>query len=203
MVDRHFLPIQVQVFYGAAKSLMSRGAALHLYRLLQQYGWCLAVDEYEVRWAGFWPRLKPVERAMLVHTVKSHCEGEFGRRIIVAKLPVDFEPFESDTRPAELTAEVEHEFERLLEEHCATVAGNGQIRAWVKSTCPVEYDFVERSGALDRVFGARAWVCPDQLRRRCADALRENGIGEWHAARCAAAVEKALFGFYEGCEAVQ
>lgn len=193
-------PIQVQVFPGAAKSLMSRGAALHLYRLLQAYGWCLAVDDYASRWAGFWPRLKPVERVLLIFTVKAHCEGEFGRRIVVAKLPVDFEFFESDTRSVELTSEVEREFEELLDGYCAGIAGNTQIRAWVAAVCPVEYGVIDRAGELERVFGGRAWVCPNQLRTRCATVLRENGIGEWHAARGAAAVEKSLFGFYEGCE---
>lgn len=202
VADRYFSPIQVQVFPGVAKSLMSRSAALHLYRLLQQYGWCLAVDEYASRWACFWPRLKPVERAILINTVKSHCEGEFGRRIVVSKLPVDFEPFEADTRPAELTADVESEFQRLLEAFCATVAGNDKIRAWVRTACPAEYEFIERSGALDQIFGSSAWVCPNQLRTRCADFLRETGVGGWGAERGAAAIEKAMFGFYEGCEAL-
>jgi hypothetical protein len=203
VAERFFSPLQVQVFPGAAKSVMSRAAALHLYRLIQQYGWCLAVDDFASRWSCFWPRLKAVERAILVYTVKTHCDGQFGRRMVVSKLPVDFEPFESDTRPAELTPEVEHEFEQLLEAYCALVAGNDKIRAWVKASCPAEYEFVERSGALDRVFGARAWVCPDQLRARCADVLRENGIGGLLAARGAARVEKALFGFYEFHGAVQ
>ena len=202
-VERRSSPINVQVFPGVEKCPMSRSAALHLYRLLQQYGWCLAADDYATRWTGFWPRLKPVERAMLIYTVKSHCKGEFGRRLVIEKLPVDFEPFESDYRAAELTADVEHEFETLLEDYCATVAGNKHIRAWVKAACPAEFAVIVRTGALQRVFGEGAWVCPNQLRARCADVLREGGLDEWHAARSAAAVEKALFGFYERCEAMQ
>lgn len=203
VAERFFSPLQVQVFPAAAKSLMSRGAALHLYRLIQQYGWCLAVDDFASRWSCFWPRLKPVERAILISTVKTHCDGQFGRRMVVSKLPVDFEPFESDTRSAELTVEVEREFEQLLEAYCAVVAGNDKIRAWVLSSCPAEYELVERMGALERVFGTGAWVCPDQLRSRCADVLRESGVGELHATRGAARVAKALFGFYERCGAVQ
>lgn len=198
--ERSFIPIHVQVFPGAAKSLMSRSAALHLYRLLQQYGWCLAVREYARRWSSFWPRLKPVERAILIATVKSHCEGEFGRRLVVSSLPVDFEPFESDTRPAKLTSGVECEFEQLLEGHCAANGGNHNIRNWIKASCSREYELVERSGALEQVFGSGAWICPDQLRARCVNVLREQGADEWHAQHTASVVEKALFGFYERCE---
>lgn len=199
--DRFFLPIHVQVFPGAEKSLMSRGAALHLYRLLQQYAWCLAVDDYAIRWVTFWPSLKPVERAILIHTVKSHCDGEFGRRLVVAKLPVDFEFYESDTRSPELAADVESEFEGLLEEHSAIAGGNDQIRSWVADACPVEYNQFVHAGALDRVFGTAAWVCPSQLRARSLEILRQNGTSEWYAACSAAAVEKAVWGFYEGCGA--
>jgi hypothetical protein len=203
VADRYASPIHVQVFSGAAKSIMSRGAALHLYRLLQQYSWCLAVDDYAVRWAGFWPRLKPVERVILVHTIKAHCDGEFGRRLIVVKFPVDFEFFEDDTRHTQLTVEVEQEFERLLEEHCSVVAGNEIVREWISVSCPTEYEVFERAKALGRVFGTGAWVCPERVGLRSVEVLRECGADHWTAARSAAAVEKAMFGFYEGCSAAR
>jgi hypothetical protein len=202
VAERYFSPIQVQVFPSAPKTLMSRSAALHLYRLLQQYGWCLAVDEYASRWTCFWPRLKPVERAMLIYIVKAHCAGEFGRRLVISRLPVDFEPFESDMRAADLTAEVECELETVLDAYCSTVAGNDKIRAWIEATCPAEYRIIEGSDALGRVFGDGAWVCPDQLCTRCAEVLHENGIDKWTAARSAAAVGKSLFGFYESLESL-
>jgi hypothetical protein len=116
---------------------------------------------------------------------------------------VDFEPFESDIRPAELSREVEREFEELLEAYCAAVAGNSEIRAWVKAACPFEYATIERVGAVDRVFGSGAWICPDQLGERCVDALLDGGCDRWRAAQGAASVEKALFGFYERIEALQ
>jgi hypothetical protein len=196
--ERSFSPLLVQVFPHAGKSLMSRGAALHLYRLLQQYGWCLSVVDYASRWTGFWPRLKPVERVVLIYTVKAHCDGEFGRRVVVSNLPVDFEFFESDTRPAELTDEVQSEFECLLEGYCAKVGGNQQIREWVEKVCPAEYQEIDAAGAMDRVFGNNAWVCPDQLGARSAILFRELGFDERWIAQACAAIEKALFGFYEG-----
>jgi len=132
--------------------------------------------------------------------VRSHCDGEFGRRLVVLSIPVDFEHFEADTRPAVLTNAVEREFKLLLEGYCATIAGNEKIREWIKSNCPGDYGMLEQAGDLDHVFGNGAWVCPDQPRSKCVESLRRYGLDEWGIQRSATSIEKALFGFYEACE---
>lgn len=197
--DRGFSPLQVQVFPQQPKSTMSRASALHLFRLLQRYDWCLSVSDYAGRWADFWPTLSSAERVILVYTVKAHCGGEFGRRMVIANLPVDFEYFEADTRPTELTYGIAQEFECLLEDFCNAVAGNQCIRDWVAEACPSEFVQIRAAGFLNQVFGTRAWVCPEQIRFRSTDVLRAQGLGQWEAAAGAAAMEKALFGFYEIC----
>jgi hypothetical protein len=193
-------PLSVQIFRRMPKSRMSRPAALHLFRLLQRYRWCLAVEEYVPRWTGFWPRISAVERTILVHTVKAHCAGEFGRRLLVANLPADFEQFESDTRVLPITPDIEREFLCLLEHFGAQVGGNREMRAWVSEACQAEYAYLEAISALDSVFGCKAWVCPHHARAQCYSAYVGTGRATDISDQSAAAIEKALFGFYESCE---
>lgn len=196
-------PLLVQVFRRMPKSRMSRPAALHLFRLLQRYRWCLAVEDYAPRWTGFWPKISALERTILVHTVRAHCGGEFGRRLMVSNLPADFEQFESDTRTVPITPQVEREFFSLLEHFGAQVGGNRELRMWVKEACPAEYAYLEAVSALDSVFGHRAWVCPHKARTYCYSAYLGTGRGTAISDKSAAAIEKALFGFYESCEVAE
>ncbi|NTB05905.1 hypothetical protein [Agrobacterium tumefaciens] len=195
-------PIHVQIFEGRGKSRMTRNAALHLYRLLQRYSWCLAVNDYVPRWVEFWPGLTSIERALLVYTVKTHCGGEFGRRLSVSNLPADFEQFEGDTRALPINSLVEREFLMLLEEHGEAVGGNREIRRWISQTCSAAYQTLEALHGLDKVFGANSWICPHKARSQCHAIYLAAGRTVEAADKASAAIEKALFGFYENCGAI-
>jgi hypothetical protein len=200
-VDNTASSIQVNIFGGAEKTRMTRAAALHLYRLLQRYSWCLASNDYVRRWMQFWPSISSAERVLIVRTVKANCGGQFGRRMLIANMPADFEYFEFDVTPVPIPAEVEREYAALLSSYFDAYAGAPSARDWVRARCRKEFAFLSAVGALERVFGAGAWVCPERARVQCQAAYMENGWDNASALNNATAISKCLFWFYESWEA--
>lgn len=165
-------PVTARLFAGAAKVEMERGAALHLYRLLQRYNWCLAdADLCESRWRRFWRGIDGVERTLLCHFVKAHCGGQIGVRVRIEKPPVDFEVFEGDPSPAPISPSIEGEFRRVLDVFYRGLLTPIEVKEAWKRRCPQEYTVLEASGQTDMVLAPAARWVADDMERQISTAL--------------------------------
>ena len=196
--------VRVRALPGREPVEMSRDAALHVFRLLQRYNWCLeSLDSYQARWATFWPEISAAERLLLVLLVSANCEGQFGRRVLAFNPPVDFERFENDVTPSALTTGVEGELSRVLAQYYGRMGGREQIQDWLRTECPKEFALLASVGGLDRVFNGADWVEPARARRECATIFRGCGWDQAGADALAATLERALMSFYKTREAQQ
>lgn len=192
-MESHGFPVKARLFAGAAKVEMDRGAALHLYRLLQRYNWCLADgDLRESRWRRFWRGIATVERTLLCHFVKAHCGGRIGVRVRVEKPPVDFELYEGDPSPVPMAPAIEEEFRRVLDGFYRTLLSVAEVKDAWKRRCPQEFAVLEASGNADSVLSpAGRWVA-DDMERQIAGALA-SGVdtadgAQWVATMLASAL---------------
>jgi hypothetical protein len=180
---------------------MSRDAALHLFRLLQRYNWCLSnVEGYRGRWAMFWPVIKPVERALLVLFVAANCGGQFGRRMVSVDAPVAFEPFEGVTKFVPLSGVVAREFETILRLHYGRLGDRSDICEWLCRQCPKEFALLVSVGGLEPTLGDTA-IDPEHVRRSSRDRFIECGWDRKGASAIATALSKHLLWFYKTKEA--
>ena len=177
--------------------MMSREGALHLFRLLQRYNWCLSSDAYRTRWAAFWPVVKPVERMLLVLFVTANCGGDFGGRMVAVEPPVDFEPFEHDASPALLTPRVAAEFEALLSIHYGRLGQPADVYEWLRLRCPKEFSLLVSVGGLGRTFGDDGWFEPERVRAACRDVFVDCGWDAKGAASIASVLSRHLLWFYK------
>lgn len=180
--------VLVKVLPGLERITMVRPAALHLFRLLQRYNWCLDdVARYRVRWSNFWPAISGIERKIFSLFIKANCEGVFGGRLQVQAAPVDFEVYEGDVRPALLVPSVAAEFRRLIGLHHARLAAPAEVREWLVKQRPNEYAVVVAEGLesdlLDEAHGRH----PDLMSERFKEAFLSAGWS-WRAATEAAEV---------------
>lgn len=160
-------PVTARLFAGAAKVEMNRGAALHLFRLLQRYNWCLAdVGMQEARWRQFWRSITSVERTLLCHFVRAHCGGRIGVRMRVEKPPVDFELYEDDPSPVSISPSTEAEFRRVLDGFYRELLSPAEVKAAWKRRCPREFAVLEANDQADAVLApATRWVA-DEMERQ-------------------------------------
>lgn len=193
--------VTVRVLPGLDPLRMSRDAALHLFRLLQRYNWCLSnVEGYRGRWATFWPLIMPVERALLVLFVTANCDGQFGRRMVAVDAPVDFEPFEGVSDVVALSAAVTREFEAILTLHYGRLGDRSDICDWLRRQCPKEFALLVSVGGLAPTFGG-AGIDPERVRRSSRDRFIECGWDKKGASALAKALSKHLLWFYKTKEA--
>jgi hypothetical protein len=193
--------IRVKMFAGQEPVTVGRRTALHLFRLVQRYNWCLeSVDTYRHRWSGFWPALRLLERMAIVKFVSANCDGEFGRRMVVCQPPVDFEGSEGDHRAHALTQEVEADLSRVLGIHYGKVASHEQVHEWLVNACPKEMALVTSVGGVARVFGNREWFEPERVARDCAALFMECGWDQVGATVMSGAVQHALLCVYKSME---
>lgn len=186
-------PVTVRLFAGTTKVEMKRGAALHLYRLLQRYNWCLAdADLRESRWRRFWRGIGGVERTLLCHFVKAHCGGRVGVRVRVEKPPVDFEVFEGDPSPVPMSPAIEVEFRRVLDGFYRGLLTPTEVKDAWKRRCPQEYAVLEASGQADVVLAPTTpWVADDmerQIGTALAVATAPSNCAQWVATVLASAL---------------
>jgi hypothetical protein len=193
--------VRVRMFAGREPVTVSRGTALHLFRLVQRYNWCLeSVETYRARWAGFWPALKLLERMAIVKFVSANCSGEFGRRLVVNQPPVDFEGSVGDYRAYALTVEVEADLSRVLGMHYGKVANREQVQEWLVSVCPKEMALLASLDGIDKVFGGREWFEPEAVSSACAAVFMACGWDQVGAEVRSGAVQHALLFFYKSRE---
>ena len=194
--------VRVRVLPGREPVEMTRDAALHLFKLLQRYNWCLeSLESYQTRWATFWPRISAKERLLLVLLVSANSDGQFGRRVVAIESPVDFERFEGDARPWGLTDMIGSELSRVLAQHYGQFNDRAQIQDWLRIECPKEFALLVAVGGIDRALpDTGRWLEPSVLRHEGTAAFRGCGWDEQGADAIAARLERALMSFYKSKE---
>jgi hypothetical protein len=193
--------VTVRVLPALEPVRMSRDAALHLFRLLQRYNWCLSnVEGYRGRWATFWPVIKPVERALLVLFVTANCGGQFGRRMVAVDAPVAFEPFAGVSDVVPLSGAVAREFETILTLHYGRLGDRSDICDWLRRHCPKEFALLVSVGGLAPTLGD-AGIDPEHVWRSSRDRFIECGWDKKGASALATALFKHLLRFYKTKEA--
>ncbi len=186
-------PVTARLFAGAGKVEMHRGAALHLFRLLQRYNWCLAdVGVQEARWRQFWRGITTIERTLLCHFVRAHCGGQIGVRMRVEKPPVDFELYEDDPSQVLISPATEAEFRRLLDGFYRELLSPAEVKAAWKRRCPREFAVLEANGRIDAVLApATRWVA-DEMERQIVRTLATDAgcadCAKWVAANLVSAL---------------
>jgi hypothetical protein len=191
----------VRVLPGLDPVRMSREAALHLFRLLQRYNWCLSdVEGYRGRWASYWPVIKPVERALLVLFVTANCGGQFGRRLVAVDAPVDFERFENVADVVPFSARIAREFEAILALHYGRLGDRRDICDWLRSRCPKEFALLVSVGGLSPAPGADV-IDPERVRQSSRERFIECGWDRKGASAVATALQRHLLWFYRTREA--
>lgn len=179
--------VLVTVLPSMERITVARPAALHLYRLLQRYNWCLDdVAQYRVRWSDFWPAISGIERKIFSLFIKANCEGAFGGRLQVQAAPVDFEVFEGDARPVLLVPSVATEFRRIIGLHHARLAAPTEVREWLVKRRPNEYAVVVAEGLESDLLEEEHGRHPDLVGERFKEAFLAAGWS-WRAATEAAA----------------
>ena len=188
-------PVLARLFVSSDnnKVELDRGAALHLYRLLQRYNWCLADDSLrESRWRRFWRGIALVERVLLSHFVKAHCGGRLGVRVRVEKPPVDFEQFEDDPSPVQITPAVEHEFRRVLDDFYKRLLPTTAVKEVWRRRCPEQLAVLEASGLTDTILSpATPWVA-DDMQQQIAGVLAAMNESSGDSQEVATALVSAL-----------
>lgn len=194
--------VKVKVLPGRKPVEMTRDAALHLFKLLQRYNWCLeSLESYQTRWTTFWPRISAMERLLLVLLVSANCDGQFGRRVVAIESPVDFERFEGDARPWGLSDMIGSELSRVLAQHYDQFSDRAQIQDWLRIECPKEFALLVAVGGVDRALpDTGGWLEPSVLRHEGTAAFRGCGWDEKGANAIAARLERALMSFYKSKE---
>ncbi|NLP65516.1 hypothetical protein [Paraburkholderia sacchari] len=193
--------VSVRVLPGHDPVQMSREGALHLFRLLQRYNWCLSnVEGYRSRWATYWPAIKPVERALLVLFVTANCGGQFGRRMVAVDAPVEFERFEYVPDVAPLSARIAREFQAILTLHYGRLGDRKDICDWLHSRCPKEFALLVSVGGLSPALGADV-IDPESVRKSSRERFIECGWDRKGASAIATALSKHLLWFYKTREA--
>jgi len=185
-------PVTARLFAGAGKVELNRGAALHLFRLLQRYNWCLAdVGVQESRWRQFWRGITAVERTLLSHFVKAHCGGRIGVRMRVDKPPVDFELYEDDPRPVQMSSAIEAEFRRVLDGFYRVLLSPAEVKDAWKRRCPREFAVLEASDRIDSVLAPTTRWTADDIEQQIVGSLATSAscveCGQWVAAALTAA----------------
>ncbi|KAA0178840.1 hypothetical protein FX016_23190 [Cupriavidus gilardii] len=193
--------VAVRVFPKHPPIEMTRAAALHLFRLLQRYNWCLAEKDYRSRWSRFWPRIQSVERVLLVLFIKASCNGQFGRRLVAIEPPVDFERYVDNTDVAALTPLVGDEFGHLLATYYNKLGAREELYAWLKKDCPKEFGLLMASKPLRSIFGEGAWVDPEVLYGKCERAFRSDGWEHDSASALAMTLARSVLAFFAVQEA--
>lgn len=112
---------------------MCLDAAVHLYRLLARYNWCLASpDEFRQRWSMFWPKLRWCERAMVRLCLVAQGDKRVGHKLRT-NCPIEGMDASKDHRPQQIAAHVEAEFNRVLGTFYAGLMTIGEIEdLWVR-----------------------------------------------------------------------
>lgn len=183
---------------GLERLAMARPAALHLYRLLQRYNWCLQDSaQYVWRWAEFWPRISVIERKVLRLVVCAHCNGRFGLRLRAMNMPVDFEPFEGNVKPVVMTENVAREFRRVLSSHYARLVTANEIRQRWTHRRPDEYALVSARGIVEELLEDERGLHPDLVHERCKQALVGDGMRVEDAEKVAGALSIDLEWFFQ------
>lgn len=191
----------MRVLPGLDAVEMSREAALHLFQLLQRYNWCLSnVEGYRMRWASYWPAIKPVERAVLVLFVSANCGGQFGRRMVAVDAPVEFERFEHVPEVAPLNAKIAREFEAILALHYGRLGDRADICDWLRSRCAKEFALLVSVGGLSPAFGVDV-IDPERVWQSSRERFIECGWDRKGASTIATALSKHLLWFYKTREA--
>lgn len=200
--EKPFSTVSVSVLPRHAQLVVTRKAALHLYRLLQRYNWCLKEQpHYRERWAGFWPNISAIERKLLTLLILANCGGVFGSRMQAINVPVDFEPFEEDARPVGLTSDIAAEFRRILTLHYARLATPGEIRQRWLERRPKEYALLVSLGVIDGIVTDDAiGLHPDLIGERAKSAYLAGGWCETSAGEMSGALALELEWFFNSKE---
>ena len=181
--EQPFSTVKASILPHYAWLVVKRKAALHLFRLLQRYNWCLREQLlYRKRWQMFWPHISPIERKLLRLFIMANCKGHFGNRFQATDVPVDFEPFLEDNRTVELSPDIAAEFRRILSLHYTRLATPAEIQQHWFDQCHDEYALLMSIGGLDKIL---VDLHPDWVGNRLHTTFLAGGWGETSARQMA------------------
>jgi hypothetical protein len=93
---------------------LSAGAALHVFRLVRRYNWCVSEpSRKQARWRRFWRRISQCERHTLFLLLQS-TGCPMGRPAHIGEVPAAFARYARSHRQPPLTESVEFELGMLL-----------------------------------------------------------------------------------------
>lgn len=187
--------VRMKLFPHTRHEKISRGAARHLYRLLQQYNWSLEdLTRYQERWAAFWPSLSLIERKAVALMVMANAGGDFGKRLHVKNLPLELEAFEGQTERVVLLPAVKAELERIVGEYYGTLASPQAIEDLWRSQCPSAFGVIEPVGGIALAFRG-THLLPQEFFDNCLLALGGAGVDSAAAGKYCSALDFVLQDF--------
>lgn len=184
--------VRVKIYPYSEYEEIDRNAAKHIFRLLQNYNYCLEDPTcYQERWAVFWPSLSDLERKTIVLLVMTNAGGNFAVRVEPSILPVDFEPIEGLVEYAESTPAIEVELKQIVGRFNSRLVTREEITARMTAIEPKAYEaLLPLGGAL--LAYEDSLLLPHLFAQRAYDALLGAGIEMDEALRFTRALDTAL-----------